>query len=318
MKIVRRKKKDGTQIDASSRGVDGARVEISHPQWMNATTIGGNGKTGLILQNGTKLENDYKTKIKRIEFSDGLTLETEESKIPETPLSKKRTLWYTLGIPALSAFFVARDTTGIPFICLPYPASASASAAAAEPFERLSVHQFTSRLAKEDIPLQVRMAKDQSIQFIHKDSTEVEIRNNGEIQIQVKQGTNVTRAFTDKENIVTRVNNVNTIVEPTQIIVVQDNQVQNVVTTEKVVTPLNDGREIVQPAVGDAQVVFANGNVEVPVVNQVIQNGVGDEIVVVDPGQPAPPPVDPVAPQQEPQAPQPPAPPAPPPPPAPE
>ena len=64
MKIVRRKKKDGTQIDASSRGVDGARVEISHPQWMNATTIGGNGKTGLILQNGTKLENDYKTKIK--------------------------------------------------------------------------------------------------------------------------------------------------------------------------------------------------------------------------------------------------------------
>ena len=77
VKIIRRKNKNGVQIDAKAQGVDGASVEVSHPQWVNAISQSKTGSTGLILQNGTKLENDFKARKHKVEFSNGLTLETE-------------------------------------------------------------------------------------------------------------------------------------------------------------------------------------------------------------------------------------------------
>lgn len=143
VKTIRRKNKNGTQIDATAKGAAGASVEVSHPKWVNAVSQSKTGSTGLILQNGTKLENDFKAGKRRVEFSSGLTLETAIVQSAPTPMGTKRTLWYTLGIPGLASFHVVRDTTGVPYINIP-PSTSSASAAAH--FKRLSVHQFTSRL----------------------------------------------------------------------------------------------------------------------------------------------------------------------------
>ncbi|MFM8254012.1 MAG: hypothetical protein ACKN9O_02120, partial [Actinomycetota bacterium] len=285
VKMIRRKNKNGTQIDATAKGADGASVEVSHPKWVNAVSQSKSGSTGLILRNGTKLHNDYGKGVRVVTFSDGLTLETEEVKSAPTPMGRRRTLWYTLGIPGLATFFVVRDTTGVPYINIP-PSTSSASAS--QGFERLSVHQFTSRLEKEGAGLQVKVGKDQSIQFVARDKTEVTVRDSGEIEIQVRQGENVTRVFTDKQNVVSQINNTNTIAEPTQVIVVQDNQIQSIVSAEKIVVPLQDGREIVQPVNGDVQIVLANGAVEAPPADNVIPNPAGD-VVIVAPEAPLPP-----------------------------
>jgi hypothetical protein len=178
VKIIRRKNKNGTQIEATSQGVDGASVEVSHPAWVNAVSHSRFGKTGLILRNGTKLHNDYGKGVRVVTFSNGLTLETETVESAPTPMGKRRTLWYTLGIPGLASFFVVRDTTGVPYINVP---STATSASASQVFERLSVHQFTSQLEKANAGLQVKVGKDQSLQFVAKDKTEVTVRQSGEI-----------------------------------------------------------------------------------------------------------------------------------------
>jgi hypothetical protein len=77
VKIIRRKNKNGTHIDATAKGADGASVEVSHPKWVNAVSQSKSGSTGLILQNGTKLENEFKARKHKVEFASGLTLETE-------------------------------------------------------------------------------------------------------------------------------------------------------------------------------------------------------------------------------------------------
>ncbi|NDA80473.1 MAG: hypothetical protein EBX92_04960, partial [Actinobacteria bacterium] len=287
VKIVRRKNKNGTQVEATAHGVDGASVEVSHPQWVNAVSQSKFGKTGLILQNGTKLENHFASGKRKVEFSHGVSLETEVVESAPSPMGKRRTLWYTLGIPGLASFFVVRDATGIPYINLP---ESTSSASAASGFERLSVRQFASKLESENVGLQVRIAKDQSIQFVSKDKTEVTVRDNGEIEIQVRRGENVTRVFTDKQNVISQVNNVNTIAEPTQVIVVQDNQIQNIVQSDQVVVPLGDGRDVVQPLVGDAQVRLPDGNFQAPPANEPVQNANGDQVFIVNPEQPVAPP----------------------------
>ena len=277
--MIRRKNKNGTQIDSTANGADGARVEISHPAWVNASLSASEGRTGLYLQNGVKLRNDYGKGVRVVTFSDGITLEAEESEFPLSPFSKQRAIWYTLGVPGLSTFFVLQDATGVPNINFPTGAS---SASATSPVERLSVHQFTNKLSAERVPIQVKVGPDQSIQFIHRDSTQITLRRSGEIDIQVKQGNNVTRVFTDRENIVAQVGGVNSVAQPNQVIVTQNNQVQAVVQQEEIVLPLQDGREVVQPLVGDAQVKFQDGNfAPVPAGNEPIQNLGGDQVVVV-------------------------------------
>jgi len=278
--MIRRKNKNGTQIDSTAHGSGGASVEISHPAWVNASLTASEGRTGLYLQNGVKLHNDYSKGVRVVTFSDGITLEAEESKFPAAPFSNRRAIWYTLGIPGLSTFFVLQDTAGVPNINFPTGAS---SASATSPIERLSVHQFTSRLNAEKVPIQVKVGPDQSVQFIHRDSTQITLRKSGEIDIQVKQGNNITRAFTDRENIITQVGGVNSVAEPNQVIVTQNNQVQVIAQQEEIVLPLQDGREVVQPLVGDAQVKLQDGNVvPVPAGNEPIQNLGGDQVVVVE------------------------------------
>ena len=173
-KMIRRKNKNGTSIHASTDGANQTSVEVSHPQWVNAKSLSKSGSTGLVLQNGTKLENLYQDGRRSVVFSDGLTLQTQTVTSPVPGQNKRSRVWYTLGIPGLASFFVLKDATGVPYINLP---SSTSSAAASSGFERLSVHQFASQLAAEDASLKVQVAKDQSIKFIHSDKTEVSVRD---------------------------------------------------------------------------------------------------------------------------------------------